>query len=95
MFVACNHPSQDNDDLPPPVPLAMDGNALNPRRSPQLENHYKFLTGKRGASFGRHDGQQPGVHLEPIFGPAIDLAGGGGWLAEAQNGDRSVECDPP
>jgi hypothetical protein len=50
MFVACNHPSQDNDDLPPPVPLAMDGNALNPRRSPQLENHYEFLTGKRGAS---------------------------------------------
>src|SRR3981081_4331918 len=30
MFVACNHPSQDNDDLLPPVPLPMDGNALNP-----------------------------------------------------------------
>jgi hypothetical protein len=47
MFVACNFPSQTMTPCCRPFPLAMADNALNLRRSPELENHYKFLTDKR------------------------------------------------
>jgi hypothetical protein len=61
MFVACDHPSQDNDALLPPVPLAMGDNALNLRRSPELENHYNFLTYKR-----RVDSEDLGLFSRPF-----------------------------
>jgi hypothetical protein len=37
-------PPPHNDDLPPSVPLGMDGDAPGVMGSPELEDHYAFVT---------------------------------------------------
>jgi hypothetical protein len=43
IFDAYIHPRRTTMTFRRPFPLAMDGNALNVMRSPELENHYTFV----------------------------------------------------
>jgi hypothetical protein len=55
-------PLPHNDDLPPSVPLSMDGDALSVMGSPELEDHDTFVIENvgRAAAAGPHRSRDEG-----------------------------------